>query len=1238
MSARAIVRMAIVAVVGSLALASSVAALDVLWAPHASLGFGVSGLTVVGVAPESAAARAGMHAGDTLSAATPMRERLRILWYDAFRPGETASVDFGRNGRYRSATLVAVAHRPPFDPIAEVLVVLRALACGAFILVGAALVLLRPARFTWGFFACCIGLAAIPSFIGWSLTVIDPILGLGAYAASLGASDVANVGFLAFALRFPADAAAGWRTFAWRTLPLWLAVLLTSDAWSTIAWYRGTTFPDWAVWGSDAAGFFAWVLGTVALVSTYRLAGPRNRRRLQWVIVGTSVGYLAWYLDKLMGDLGLGVAGRAVGLATLVMPVAVAYAVLKHRVIDVRFVLNRALAYSVLASALVVVFAFSSWLMAVLLVRGHVQVVVQICVALVIGASLQRAHAALQTALERAVFRRLRGAENTLTRAAEALSSATSRDALEALLTEVPLAALELERAVAYRRGARGDFARTHASGSKAELPSAFAAHEPIVQMLARDRAPLVVAGSAVALAVGDGPDALVLYGPHRNGLGLDPDEIALLKRFTEQAGAAYHALHARAARTAKVTALLRAPDLLGDAQFAASLAEHVLDEISSEDYSLLAACAVVPNATADDVAVAVGTPGTSARLIELAATTALLSRGDRGRYAVHPLLQSTLAERGAADAAATIRRCAECSAAAGDEKRAAALYAAVGERARALATLAAACRRGVGEDDAFASLLEALLNEAPADELAAHPELLLAHARRRWQLWSEPPLRTAARRAVDVLDDGKADLRTALAEWLAFACAESGELAEAAELVHRFDRSGASIVRAIIAGKHGRVTECEALTRLCEERSRSIDPGLPSPALVRAVYVDRLMGRSVAADASCGAADAAFGAWLAGDELSIDDEAPVEQTHPRFTAYAWLMRSTRAADRIEAQLSARLALDAAKAAGEPFIAVVAHVCLYEYGARKEIDHLARAAALAEGIESSALSAAIAALVGGLGDCGMLQAVVRRARSCFASVETLTVEVATARLRRGAEVVVLPDRETALLIALARSPGPHASATLIDALWPELDETGGTKALQTCVYRLRLRLGDATAVASAAQGYQLGSRVVVDLWEAELLLSITRELTPGAPFERLRLQAIAGHFGVRRPASSIGWEWYDPLERRGAIVAREARRLLAEHHLRAGEHRRALGCAREMLATDELDEGAREMAMRAHLAAGDVAEAWRELRLYREALKREHDVDVPSSLLSLLPQTNGGEPSVERERASVSEP
>jgi DNA-binding SARP family transcriptional activator len=874
----------------------------------------------------------------------------------------------------------------------------------------------------------------------------------------------------------------------------------------------------------------------------------------------------------------------------------------------------------------------------VLLVRGHAQIIVQICFALIIGASLQRAHAALERTLERTLFRRLRHAEIELSRAAAAVPNAASRDAVEALLTDAPVAALDLEFAGAYRREKLGGFARTRARGDRRQPPDGFAAQEPFVQILAAGSLPPAIVEGAVALPVGDGGSAFVLYGPHRNGLALDPDEIGILRDFTAQAGPTYRALAERAARATELAGLLRAPESL-DREFSLTLAAHILAELSREDYELLAACIVIPEPTADDVAFVAGSPRAHARLAELAAT-AFLSRTVRGTFAVHPLLAPVLATRFAGSTREAARRCAEWCGAHGRHLRSAELYAAAGDRSRALAALAAELRLVSGEEARFATVLDGVLASAPTDEAAAYPELLLARALRVLPIINDAALRAATFRAIE-RDDGDPDVRRRLAVLLAYSYAEAGELGEAAALIERFDASGGSSVGAIIAGKRGRLAECEALARRCEERIGTVAEGLPAPSIVRAAYVERARGGWLEAGAladltlardlgtaSRGAAlaDAAFTGWLAGGEHSCDDDdaVPVD-AYPRFAAQTWLVRACRAGDRVEAQLLARLALDASRTAREPFVSVVALVCLHELGGRRQVEHLADAAELAERIESTSLRASVATLIGGLGDCGMLQPVVSRIRANLNEAAVLAVDTATACVRRGSETVSMPERELALMLALAQSSRPHASATLIDALWPGLDEANGVKALQTCVYRVRLRLGDATVIVSVAQGYQLSANVFVDLWEAERFLTTLRDRGGDDSFVRLRLQATARHFGAHRPASTREWEWFDPTERRVTAVAREARRLLAEQHLRAGEHAPALSYAREMISVDELDEGAREIAIRVHLAADDVTEAWRELRLYREALARESDDEVPAALSSLLPALGGDE-------------
>jgi DNA-binding SARP family transcriptional activator len=1227
-----------------LAFASSVAALAVLWTPHASLGFAVAGRTVTAVAPLSAAARDGIRAGDALAPDTPAGIRLRALWYDAYRPGQTERLAFDRGGVRTTVTLRATAHASPFRGLSGTLVVIRVLLYALFIFVGAALVVLRPARFTWAFFFCCIGLATVPGFIGWSFTVLDPLAGSIAYAGALCLGAIASVAFLAFALRFPSDELRGWRVAVSRALPLWLGVLLAFQAWVTVAWYRGAGVPDWAVSANDVLGFLAWIVGTAALLATYRASERPERRRLQWAIAGSSAGYLAWYAAALLSHLGFGIAGRFVAIATVAMPLAVAYAVLRHRVIDFRFVLGRALVYGILASLLVAVFALSSWLTAALLLRGHLQLAVQVVFAVIVGASLQRLYGRLQRGLERAIFKRLRDAEAALGRADVALTAATSREAVLAVTSDAPVAAFDLEYAATYRRGG-ADYVLARVWPSGAPAPARIGAHDAIVQLLARNPAALALPNGALALAVGGGGGALVTYGPHRSGFAADPDEIALLEAFARRAGAAYDALAASAGHAFELARLLRPPEAFPDPEFASALADYLTAALPADTHRVLCACAVIPGATAADVAFVTDDPFASARIGELAGA-GFVQRSADGRLGAHPLLAPALVRAAGRDARETIVRCAVRCAGAGEHLRAAELFAAAADRQGALGALAAAARANETDDAALRASLERAFATAPAAELAAYPDLLLARAAHDGGYVDDARLRAAARLALERSPQA-GDARDRLAAWLAFSCAETGAIAEAGALIEACDAPGAALVRAIVAAKAGDLARCDAELESAHGGGAASGDGLPCVDRVRALYVaaqcgrwddaralmDAALARESTSDAreAC-AADAAFIAWLAGaDDVVLASGDALERAYPRFVAQRRLYDAAAAADRVEAQLLARLALDAATTASEPFLATLALVALFEIGSRKDVADLARAAAIAQRGASEPLRDAIAALVAGFGDCGMLQPFVRRMRAVRADEAVIAIETATAVVRRGTEALIVPERELALLLALAEDPRPHPTATLTDALWPGLDEAGGARALQTCVYRARLRLGEPRAIASVAQGYRLGAGIAVDVLEAERALAEIGRDGCADPFVRLRLEAMARHFGAVRPAVTLGWEWYDRVERRNAAVAREARRRLAEHHLGTGDTRAALSIARAMLAVDEFDEGAREIAIRVHLAARDTAEAWRELRLHRSALAREFHEEVPSALSALLPPDDpraGGERAV----------
>src|ERR1700724_910229 len=96
------IRSACIIALAIIALASMLATLSVFWIPRAGLGFGLSGRTVTGVMPRSEAARAGLRVGDQLDPNLSFTARLRLLWYDDFRPGETVIVPIARSGSVKN--------------------------------------------------------------------------------------------------------------------------------------------------------------------------------------------------------------------------------------------------------------------------------------------------------------------------------------------------------------------------------------------------------------------------------------------------------------------------------------------------------------------------------------------------------------------------------------------------------------------------------------------------------------------------------------------------------------------------------------------------------------------------------------------------------------------------------------------------------------------------------------------------------------------------------------------------------------------------------------------------------------------------------------------------------------------------------------------------------------------------------------------------------------------------------
>lgn len=215
------------------------------------------------------------------------------------------------------------------------------------------------------------------------------------------------------------------------------------------------------------------------------------------------------------------------------------------------------------------------------------------------------------------------------------------------------------------------------------------------------------------------------------------------------------------------------------------------------------------------------------------------------------------------------------------------------------------------------------------------------------------------------------------------------------------------------------------------------------------------------------------------------------------------------------------------------------------------------------------------------------------------------------RGRGGVDTVVegLP-RCAQRLIAHLSLCGRPTRAAVAGALWPDVPEDHAHGSLRSALWRVQKVVPGLVDVSGGALGLAGGVRV--DVWEFRDWAR--RTLDPNAPLDD----------GLT-PTSALAGEllpgWYDDwvlLERERLRQLRlHALEVLADKLVRAGRHGEAVQAACAAVYAEPLRESAHRALVRAHLAGGDVAEAARAYRGFREMLAHELGV-APTEQMEVL--------------------
>lgn len=893
-----------------------------LWVPYEDTGISFNGNGDIAdtVPAGSPAAKAGLRAGDRLDPAMPFSERERIGWSTQPAHGQTYTFRVLRHGALRTIHVHALKETTaaawPVTYIAGYTVGM--LAFLAFVIVGTVLVLVRPTPLTWLFFLFCVGnptskyfgaldvLNSLQMPLGFVLNIIRTTLLVVGYVA-----------FVDFALRFPNVRAAGWRARVERALPLLLLLYLAYDYhnwfWQFYSINAGSLFSS--PYTGAAIALLCEVIAVVSLVLTYRRSSMQQRHRLIWVVTGVLVTYSVVQLRDTLANFNMLQGGTfwiCIGMQSLsaFAPLALAYGILKHRVIDVRFVINRAVVYAVVTSLLIGLLASTYWLIGRLLQQTQLAAILQLAVAIAIGISLQRSYKHIETLVNRWFFKSIYDAQEHLLRVGATLGSVESAQVLETVLAKEPVAAMNLTAGALFRRRDDGPYERVADVGWTDSDNRSLACDDPLVLHLKANGAAMSLSDTrfseAYLLAKTNGADeavpifcqgtltAIALYGPHTNGTKIDPLERSAIANLAAPAEQAYDSLRVRLDNVRRLSDILERLDTVAYDELHYYLAEQALAAIPDSARKALIACAAIPDATHEDVAYATGDLNDGERLTELASTSALIRVRKDGTYAVHPLMKHILLRNFGDARQAMLVRCAQAWDKHGRHGRAAMLYSEAGIRSAAADQLEAHYSgreiRSMIRSDEYAELCASL----DLHEVLHRPNVWL---KRCFARIFKDDARGCAREGQLILEGAGGQisptLEALIRSWISWMQIHAGEL-EQSHALTRVDGSLSPAISAFIHlaqadafGRSGNIQECEGELKAASDLFVPLDEFAAIQAVIRSTTIERLCGRTreeralldhaTQLFAAVGSrlalwsmAEAVMASWLCGDDAAL--------------------------------------------------------------------------------------------------------------------------------------------------------------------------------------------------------------------------------------------------------------------------------------------------------------------------------------------------------------------------------
>lgn len=533
------------------------------WLPLGSFGmqFALNG-DIVEVDAGSSASAAGVRAGDRVDlAATPLGSRRWISSGVASAPTGTVSRFVIVDGkRVRTLELTATnANRQPADDVTNAISVAAWI---AFVLIAGALCFLSPSRMTWAFFgyslaSCITELGVVPNIVpfGWYM-VLQAVENVGV---------ASGLALVLFALRFPSNEVRGWRRPAERAT---IVAILATLALAEYVGYKEILSPDRLIGPFYSLLGAIEIVGTLVAIATFAIAYTQaeigDRARYRWVFAGLAIGQSGLLVFQVLTTIPAVTiawppwAINVVLALQLAVPLTIAYAVVRHRVFDIRIVVSRALVYALLTAILVACITGIRFAANTFLAQTRSAAALELLVSIALGFGLNAGYKRVEQIVDSILYRSRTRAAQRLRRLARGLIHATSAASIADAVTREPFDALSLTSAALFRIG-DGVYVRVAACAWDAVPLAPLPVDAPAALQMQAEAAPVRFAESTWAAMSFPGGDerpaiaipivlrgkieAIAFFGSHRSGEDVDGEEVVILSNMLRAAGEAFDKL-----------------------------------------------------------------------------------------------------------------------------------------------------------------------------------------------------------------------------------------------------------------------------------------------------------------------------------------------------------------------------------------------------------------------------------------------------------------------------------------------------------------------------------------------------------------------------------------------------------------------------------------------------------------------------------------------------------------------